>query len=439
MSIRERTIGALTFCRIASHRNYTTVERDLAEELAYRAALAIENSRLYTAEQQARIQAEQRLAELAAVIDSISDAVYIGNAEGIQICNQPALSMLGFTTTEELNHNIAFLNEQIQTRNSVTHERILPEQEGFVIALRGEPNVSEVIVRHLQTGEDRIIRCAASPIRHNGQILGAVAINTDVTERKHAEDERLQLLERERTARAEAEGAVRARDEFLSIAAHELKTPVTSMRGYAQLLLKQIEANRMPNIALLQRILGTIDQQSVKLGRLIDQLLDVSRLSAGRLELRRADSDVGKLALDVATSIQPTTAMHTLDVQVQGDTWVSIDALRIEQVLVNLIANAIKYSPSGGPIKIQVERCDQETVRISVTDRGIGVPPEHQVHIFEPFYQAHEGSFGGMGLGLSISQSIVNMHGGRIEASFPDEGGTRITIWLPAAVNHVVS
>lgn len=431
---REQKIGVLTFALVDPYRHYTAADRELAEELARRAALAIENARLYATAQHERADAEHRLAVLTAVINSIPDAVYIGNASGITMCNQAALSMLGFETLDELNRDIGFLAEQLQNRDAITGQRLAVEQEAFSTALRGQPRVNEVIIRHLQTGEDRILRSAAAPIRHNGQILGAVAVNSDITERRQEEIERLHLLERARLARAEAEAAVRARDEFLSVAAHELKTPVTSMRGYAQLLLRQLTNGQTPSPERIQRAVDAIAQQSDKLTSFIDQLLDVSRIAAGRLALNPQVTDMGSLVREIVESMQAMTTQHVLQVFVTGDTRASVDALRFEQVITNLITNAIKYSPYGGPVWIAVERQDRALIRISVTDRGIGIPPEHRGRIFERFYQAHgSGYFGGMGLGLSISQAIVEAHGGRLEAEFPDEGGTQLVVVLPVA------
>lgn len=246
--------------------------------------------------------------------------------------------------------------------------------------------------------------------------------------------ENARLYAAEQRARAEAEAAVRVRDEFLSVAAHELKTPITSMRGYAQLLLGQLAKGRAPDSDRLERALDAINQQSDKLARFIDQLLDVSRIASGRLVLHRQPTNVGDVVRDIAATMQQTTHQHALRVHVSGDTRAFVDPLRLEQVITNLVTNAIKYSPEGGPVAIEVDRPDDATLRICVTDRGVGIPPEHRERIWERFYQAHgAGYFGGMGLGLSISQHIVQLHGGRLRAEFPPTGGTRMVITLPTA------
>ncbi len=248
--------------------------------------------------------------------------------------------------------------------------------------------------------------------------------------------ENARLYAAEQQARAEAETAVRVRDEFLSVASHELKTPVTSMRGYASLLLNQLSKGREPDPQRLERALNTITQQSDKLTCFIDQLLDVSRIASNRLVLHREHTNVGHLVREIVNTLQQTTHQHELHIQIEGDTQAYVDPLRLEQVITNLVTNAIKYSPSGGPVKIDVQRNTLSTLRITVTDYGIGIPVEHRAHIFERFYQAHgQGYFGGMGLGLSISQHIVLLHGGRLEAEFPEAGGTRMVVVLPVDGN----
>jgi PAS domain S-box-containing protein len=431
---RDHTIGALSFCLIDHTRQYAAADRELAEELARRAALAIENARLYEAEQRSRIEAEQRLAELTAIVDSIPDAVYVGTAESITRSNQQALEMLGYDSPDDLHHSIGELADQIQVRYASTGKPVPVDDQVFSRALEGERAVNEVLVRNRKTGEDRVVRSAAAPIRHDGQIIGAVAINTDITERKQAEVERAQMLAREQAARAEAEAAVQIRDEFLSVAAHELKTPVTSMRGYAQVLLRRLAKGQPLEPERVQRALDAIDQQSEKLTRFVDQLLDISRISAGRLTLNLQPTDLGRLAADVAADLQQTTQRHRFIVEVDHVGVAQVDPLRLEQVLTNLITNAVKYSPEGGPVMIRAARPSADLVQIVVTDQGIGIPPEHRPYIFDRFYQAHgSGYFGGLGLGLSISQQIVQLHGGRLEAEFPDDGGTRLVISLPVA------
>ena len=233
----------------------------------------------------------------------------------------------------------------------------------------------------------------------------------------------------------EARAAVSLRDEFLSVAAHELKTPMTSLRGYAQLLGREFERGQPPSPERARRAAVTIQVQSDKLARLVAQLLDVSRLQSGKLAVECRPVDLTEVVREVVDSARPQLKDHTLVARLPNQLWASIDPLRIEQVVTNLIDNAIKYSPEGGQIDLSLERENGDMARITVRDRGVGVPPEHRAHIFDRFYQAHAGgaltSMAGMGLGLYISRQIVELHNGTIEAEFPDDGGTRFVVRLP--------
>jgi signal transduction histidine kinase len=230
---------------------------------------------------------------------------------------------------------------------------------------------------------------------------------------------------------AERRRAEEVRDEFLSVAAHELKTPLTSLRGFAQLLLRQSGESSVP--PRLRPALDAVDRQSAKLGVLVGQLLDVSRLEAGRLILERRTTDVMELVRALMNDAAATTRRHSFDVRGPEKANAFVDPLRLEQVLTNVIDNAVKYSPKGGRVEAEVAEEDG-SLRVSVRDHGLGVAPEHRAQIFDRYFQAHAARrLGGMGLGLYISRQIVELHGGSIEASFPDDGGTRIAVTLPSA------
>jgi PAS domain S-box-containing protein len=240
----------------------------------------------------------------------------------------------------------------------------------------------------------------------------------------------------------EARAAVSLRDEFLSIAAHELKTPMTSLRGYAQLLAREFERGHAADAERARRAAQTIQVQSDKLARLVSQLLDVSRLQSGKLAIERTPTDVSEFLREIVEGARTQLKEHTLVARLPSEVWATIDPLRIEQVVANLIDNAIKYSPEGGQIDVILE-CERssDAVRIVIRDHGVGVPPEHRAHIFDRFYQAHAGgpltSMAGMGLGLYISRQIVELHDGTIEAEFPEDGGTRFVITLPLMQTRV--
>jgi PAS domain S-box-containing protein len=266
----------------------------------------------------------------------------------------------------------------------------------------------------------------------------------DITARKEAEVELARLLTGERAARAEAEEAVRARDTFLSIAAHELRTPVTALKGTAQLLLRwqtrgQLDTER------LTRNLDVLWRSADRLAELTEDLLDVSRIRTGQLTLELRPTDLNAL-LDEAVDRQreQTDARHyfRLD-RATPLPLLPADAGRIEQVLTNLLGNAVKYSPQGGPIDIAAREHDGGAL-IIISDQGIGLPAGAVDAIFVPFgraINATESSLPGMGLGLYICRTIIERHGGWIRAASAGEGeGTTLTFWLPntapATVEH---
>jgi signal transduction histidine kinase len=230
---------------------------------------------------------------------------------------------------------------------------------------------------------------------------------------------------------AERKRAEEARDEFLSVAAHELKTPLTSLRGFAQLLSMQMEGGRPPDARRLAQALDVIDRQSEKLSLLVSQLLDVSRLQAGRLALDRKRTDLVGIVRHVLEAAQPRTRGHALRLHAPRALTATVDPIRLEQVLTNLVDNAIKYSPAGGPVDVRVS-VRGGAVRLAVRDRGIGIPPEHRDRIFDRFHQAHqERRLGGMGLGLYISRQIVELHGGTLACEHSSAAGTRMVVTVP--------
>jgi signal transduction histidine kinase len=233
----------------------------------------------------------------------------------------------------------------------------------------------------------------------------------------------------------EARAAVSIRDEFMSVAAHELKTPMTSLRGYAQLLGREFDKGEVANPARARRAAMTIQVQSDKLARLVGQLLDISRIQSGKLALERKSADLSGLVREVVDATRTQLRDHALVARLPRRLFLLLDPLRIEQVVTNLIDNAIKYSPEGAQIDVALINL-ADSVQLTVRDYGVGVLPEHRAHIFDRFYQAHAGGpltgMAGMGLGLYISRQIVELHGGTIEAEFPPEGGTKFVVTLPA-------
>lgn len=233
----------------------------------------------------------------------------------------------------------------------------------------------------------------------------------------------------------DAQEAIRARDEFLAMAAHELKTPVTSLKGFAQLAVRLINKADNPDLSQIRQAMQVIDQQSDKLTNLMQSLLDVSRIESNRLAVDLKVGDVSSIVRDAVEKLAVTSGRHNILVQAPSSAPALVDSVRLEQVITNLIDNAIKFSPDDKPIEVDVLTPASDTVQLSVRDYGIGIPPEQQKMIFERFYQAHgNGSRGGMGLGLFICKHIVDIHGGTLRVESADGGGTRFSVTLPVGI-----
>ena len=246
--------------------------------------------------------------------------------------------------------------------------------------------------------------------------------------------DRTAAYEAEQRARAEALAALHAQDEFLSIASHELRTPVAAVKATAQLAQRAIQRGQF-DAARTTRHLETIARAADRLASLVEDLLDVSRLRTGQLQLRRELVDLKPLVDETVVRYRGTEPGHQFQLEVaDGATVVYADPLRVEQVLDNLLSNAVKYAPQGGEIQVAISP-DPYGVTLTVTDHGIGLPPGQETRIFEAFGRASNAAthqIPGLGLGLSICRQLVEGHGGRIWATSPGENqGTTVAAWLP--------
>ncbi|HEU5349627.1 MAG TPA: ATP-binding protein [Ktedonobacterales bacterium] len=248
-------------------------------------------------------------------------------------------------------------------------------------------------------------------------------------------------LQIEREARAAAEAAVVLRDEFLSIASHELRTPVAVVLGNTQ-LIERLLAHRVERDERIRRGFDAIHRQLARLQALIATMLDVSRIESGQLTIARERLDLIPLARAVVDEVRPTTQAHSIELVVPSDPPHAIvirgDALRLEQVLLNLLQNSIKYSPDGGPIRVEVTCAANEAV-VSVSDYGLGIPEEALPHVFERFYRAptvRSEHISGMGIGLYIVHEIVALHGGTVTVASEYGAGTTFTVRLPLAASQ---
>lgn len=255
----------------------------------------------------------------------------------------------------------------------------------------------------------------------------------EVAERMAAAIDNARLYSQAHAARAQAEEAVLARDNFLSVAAHELKTPLTSL----QLQVQLIERRALRDGTLVgrdKRMVEVISSQVRRLNRMISSLLDISRLEHGQLDVYLAPLDLDALARRVVDETQQISDAHTICYQsAAAESIVAGDELRLEQVLQNLLHNAIKYSPRGGQITVMLET-EAGTARVAVTDQGIGVPEDEQARLFTQFYRAANASpenISGMGIGLYVVREILRLHNGSVSVASVEGEGSTFSIELP--------
>ena len=255
----------------------------------------------------------------------------------------------------------------------------------------------------------------------NGDLYGFAKITRDLTERRRAEEQQRNLIV-EQHARAAAEEALIVRDRFLSVASHELKTPVATLQLSAESLLRARELGRLDD-ARLETGLHRILRSTGRLSALVSELLDVSMLSAERDRPVRQPTDVVAVIHEVAARfVDPADDESRVAVHAPDRAVVMADASRLDQVFTNLIDNALKYSPDGEPIEVQVAD-EPEGVTVTVADRGIGLDAATEARLFEAFSRGDNATHvPGLGLGLFITHQIIERHGGRIEAQ-PAPGG----------------
>jgi PAS domain S-box-containing protein len=263
----------------------------------------------------------------------------------------------------------------------------------------------------------------------SGKLIGFTKITRDLTDQRR--------LEAERVRAAQAEESIRMRDEFLSIASHELKTPLTSLQLQVDSLSEKA-ATADPRLKLrLQRA----RRSSQRLTELIESLLDVSRIATGRFELKPQKLDLAELAHEVVDRLAEAAALAecTLTLETEAPLWGEWDRLRLDQLLMNLLSNALKYA-AGTPVLVRLRALEGERVELEVTDQGPGIPEDSLTRIFERFERASSmRNYGGLGLGLYVNQQIATAHGGTIDGRNLPGGGAAFRVVLPRKVPPTAS
>lgn len=395
-------------------------ERDinLATDIARQLSAAF----LQSQQVEMAVQTSQQLAltalRLQSVIDSVSQGLFIVDApQGSVVCANKAMAPL--VGREIKPHTPAAEFARLIGASSRGDEPYRPEDLPWVRTARtGRPVESEEIVIARPDGQKPVVACNASPITDlEGKTIGAVVTLEDITDRQKFE---------------------RQKDDFLEMVSHELRTPLASLKGSTQLLRRRAQSkshltHRSEEVDMLE----IIDRQVSRLSRLVSDLMEFSTMQMGRLELNRSNLSLGALARDLVSQMEVLATDHDMVVSVHGETLVDADPDRIEQVLSNLISNAVKATSttrtgkSKGKVEVGVRR-EGDSVVVAVRDFGMGISKDAQTHMFEELYRGRNYTHEGLGLGLYISKGIIDAHGGKIWLESEEGKGTAFYFSLPA-------
>jgi nitrogen-specific signal transduction histidine kinase/ActR/RegA family two-component response regulator len=262
--------------------------------------------------------------------------------------------------------------------------------------------------------------------------VGASKIARDIAERRRIETERAELLKREREARTRAEALSRAKDELLATVSHELRTPLNAIFGWARIL----QGTSLDEPARA-RALDAIVRNAYAQARLVEDLLDLSRITTGRMRLDFEHMDINKVIEAALDTVRPAAGTKNVTLALSLDRAIGkvLGAPdRLQQVLWNLVMNAVKFTPAGGRVEV-TSRLAEDAIVIVVADTGEGIAPDVLPHVFEPFRQEDSSStrpYGGLGLGLALVRHLVELHGGQVRAESPGKGkGATFTVSLP--------
>lgn len=352
--------------------------------------------------------AQRQAAALESIHASMVDGIVVCAANGrITLVNDAAVRMTGVPRESVLDRSIEDYAKLLDLRNA-DGSPVSAVELPLARALAGQTVISEPLSSE-RTGRKIYVRTNATPLKNDrGEIIGAVAVERDVSD----------VIQFDLS-----------KDQFVRVAAHELKTPIAIMKGYAQLLLRS--GGELP--APLVGSLVAIERGANRIDRLVNDLLDLSQLQLGAMEIRSETVDLVALVDVVTRRAAQSTKRHRIRVLEVASVVVRGDRARLEQVLGNLIDNAIRYSPRGGDIEVTAVMHD-DAVEVSVRDRGVGIPFVKQERVFQRFYRPHTDTpydYGGMGVGLYISREIVERHGGSMWFESKEGSGSVFSFRLP--------
>jgi PAS domain S-box-containing protein len=360
---------------------------------------------------------EREAFRLAAIVSSSDDAIIGKDLDGVILSwNRGAEKIFGYTAEEAVGRSITLL---------IPDDRHHEEAEVLARIRAGFSVEHFETVRRRKDGQLINISLTVSPIRDaSGQVIGASKIARDVTAQRRLQDQ--------------MEDASRLKDEFLAVLSHELRTPLNTVLGYAR-MLRRDETRMSPEMHA--RALDALERNAETLTRLVNDVLDTSRIVTGKLRLAMEPCTLDKLVEAAVDVVRPAAEAKSVSLQLRIERGLQVigDRDRIQQVVWNLVSNAIKFTPSGGSVMVRVAH-STGAASIVVEDTGIGIETQHLPYIFQRFWQAHTGAsreYSGLGIGLALARHLVELHGGTISAeSGGHNRGATFTVSLPLAAER---
>jgi PAS domain S-box-containing protein len=344
---------------------------------------------------------------LAAIVDWSDDAIIGKTLDGtILSWNKGAERIYGYTADEVIGRPISILMPPDRPNELSSILRRLA---------RGERIDHYLTKRARKDGQIIDVSVTISPVAdETGKIIGASAIARDVTAQEEVTKE-----------------ALRIREQFISVAAHELRTPLTTMYARLQLVERRLAREDLDPATVLRDV-RLVRQAADRLKALIDRLLDISRITSGQLQLERVETDIAAMTESVVSMLAETSGRRiSVRASDSRDNYrAAVDGVRIEEVVMNLIDNAVKYSPRDTAIDVDLGSTP-DAIRIAVRDRGPGIRTGERDRIFEPFHRSSSTGGPGVGLGLHIAKEIVELHGGALTVEAPADGGSRFVVTVP--------
>jgi PAS domain S-box-containing protein len=462
IGVRGRVTGTISLVSAEGGRRYDAQDLTLAEELGRRAGTCIENARLYAAEKRARSHLELVARAGEALSRTLDYEETLRTVVGMSL---PALGDFAFLDVvqgdevrrlaaahddEEVD---ALVKQTTWVRSGRTDKNLCALESGETGL---HPDIDDAWMQDVAINPEHLAllrrlqlsSMVTVPLRAHGELLGSLTLCFAKSGRHHTEDDarlaeelarrgsvaviQARLYERAQAAATRAEEASRVKDEFLATVSHELRTPLNAILGWASLIRDQ-----SANASALAKGIDVIHRNAQAQAKIVDDILDVSRIITGKLRLELARADLVTIIHDAIEVVRPSTAAKGIAIELapaSADAVVVADPERLRQVVWNLLSNAVKFTDAGGRVTIDVAR-EGSNVLVSVTDTGRGIDPGFLPHVFDPFKQA-DGSttrrVGGLGLGLASVRHIVELHGGDVRVHSAGIGtGATFTISLP--------